>query len=43
MENEFPGLVTVYTNEADWSSVVPPLLISKEPENVETLNKVSAF
>jgi hypothetical protein len=40
MENEYPSLVTVFSNEADWSLVVPALLLSKEPDNVETFNKV---
>jgi hypothetical protein len=40
MENEYPSLVTVFSNEADWSLVVPALLVSKEPDNVETFNKV---
>jgi hypothetical protein len=40
MENEYPGLATVFSNEADWSSVVPTLLLSKDPDNVETSNKV---
>jgi len=41
MENDHPGLATVFSNEADWSSVVPTLLLSKDPENVESLNKVT--
>ena len=43
MENEYPGLATVFSNEADWSSVVPTLLLSKDPDNVESLNKVKLF
>jgi hypothetical protein len=40
MENEYPGLATVFTNEADWSLVIPTLLLSRNPNDVETSNKV---
>ena len=40
MENEYPGLATVFTNEADWSLVIPTLLLSRDPNDVETSNKV---
>ena len=40
MENEYQSFATVFSNEADWSIVLPTLLIATDPNNVDSNDKV---